>query len=1204
MNSSLRSITLSISGLLAFFPTMGFAQNQPVSFEPTQVFPLVPRITALGMAGDAEVVWGDGMVPFWGNPNEVAYIDAQGKTAFESSWVGSLGIGFRSVYQDESIIGAYVFVDRNISENDNEFWFVSPGIEALSNTWDFRANGYIPTSSKQKSAGTGFASSFGDSEFVVEEGHTESDVLVSQTEEVDWGADAEIGHTVPVVPGLRAYVGGYHFQVQNSDAINGLAGRLELPFNRYLGLTVRDSYDNQQHNTIEAGVKITLGGVNLHPTHFNQPIQERILDPIERNLATLGEGTAEPVTALLTPISGETPERNNIWYFSPSASGNFDNTINTCTAEAPCINTNFTQATVDGINTLVAMSDDINTNILSTSPSFYLAPGAYTLTVGDPLRLNNDWIWGRSNDFTTSQLAATLTGGLTISGNNNRLNTIILQSDGIQNLGILLNPNGFLSIEGSKIGTEIASTSYHTAIEATSADLQISAFNGLASQITAYGNDGQPVTAILGTSSILGIADSNVLANSEITSGTTVAAINQNVTALNVIAAPLVQIIGSNIKATAHLYGDQNFDNSSMATGIYINNSQLTVSNSTVDAEAEVTGTNHGYDLASAIGANSFNEAGLPFQNNTITISNGSFITASALVHGDNIGGMNAAAGIGENVINTSGTSPLFSNNIFKINTASQINSTANVLGNNFGYINGTVTINANNLATGIGSNALDANNAMVFNNQFTLNDVTLMSLVKVGIVNQGVSASGVNLAAGIGGNASSTKMTHGITNASFTGNSIIIQDSTIAAMNDIGQDNGDIFSLNYTTGVGGNAYLGDATFNSNTITLTAAVINASSTVEHDDMGMNLSTAIGGNAKGENTGIALKSGDASFNTNSLNVLNSQLTALSLIKGFSWFDNLATGIGSNADQGGQADFTGNIITVTSSTLKGEADEGTNLFFNSSNAGAGFGSNVSSMSSQANFTANNIMISQGTLIGSATSGPNYVLNMATGFGSNAFYKGVANFDNNVQIKIMNSTLTATASLTADNVGSNLAAGFGSNSGGMGPNGTANFDNNSLISLTANTLAATASITGNNLTTAFSVPINQASGFGSNSDGSTANASFNNNAQITLSGVGSIANITATTMITGDNSAIDNANGLNIFTTATQNVTSDDNIVLAQLLIAGAPGSAQNIGANAGTGVSIVMTGGSITTSPSTGLCTQGNVNTLGVPFKNCS
>lgn len=487
-------------------------------------FPLTPRITGTGLFGNNEMLAVDAMAAVWGNQDHILYLDIQGKTVFQNDWFGGVGAGVRTINNDERILGAYVFADRSVSPNHNYFWFISPGIESFDNEFDFRANGYFPLNTTQQYGKTDWADNFGIYDYVWFQGHQQYDRLMTQNEEVGWGVDAEIGRIIPGTHAMRMYLGGYHFNFDTASDINGISGRGELPLNQYLALTVRDSYDNVQHNTLLLGLRLTLGGINKHPRDAQQAIQKRMLDPVERNLATLGQGVGEPIQSILTSANMPLPpnpnppvappvERDNIWFFSPSAQAIYDGSVNSCTAKNPCKNTDFTQATIDGINQLTT----ITSTQLSVDPSFYLAPGHYSaLQNNNPLSLNNDAIFGRSINFIEPAQSTYLNGAIIFSGTNNLLDHIILQNSANfpQPFAIFLNSNSELVIQNSRIGVDQNNWmvhdagSYATAIAMQNADLYIRKN----SEIYAFSNDaaafGISIVNTQNTASTINIEDS------------------------------------------------------------------------------------------------------------------------------------------------------------------------------------------------------------------------------------------------------------------------------------------------------------------------------------------------------------------------------------------------------------------------------------------------------------------------------------------------------------------------------------------------------------------------------------------------------------------------------------------------------------------------------------------------------------------------
>ncbi|HVV69110.1 MAG TPA: inverse autotransporter beta domain-containing protein [Gammaproteobacteria bacterium] len=462
--------------------------------------PLPPRLSLWGLSGEHLLAEGDAMLPIYGNTDSIFYADAQGKTTFATDWLGSLGVGVRSVTHNERILGAYLFADGNRSSADNLFWFMNPGIESLGKNWDFRANAYVPISSQQKYIGTGFADHFDNYNYLHFHGHTQWDAILQEYESVGWGVDAEAGRQIPGIPGLRWYVGGYHFNPENTSAINGISSRVEYPINAHLGVNMRDSYDNQRHNTLLLGVSLTLGGVNSAPRDAMQPIQNRLLEPVERHLATEGQANGEPVVTRQQVVASSVVERDNIWFFQPKGGSSFQD-ASSCTAEHPC--SGFDQQTVNGIN-----------SIAPANPNFYFKPGQYhSETTSDqdtlPLALTNDGLFGRSSDYDRPLQSATFTGALALNGVDT-LNSIILNNSK-QNpfqSGLTLAEGCIVTLNHTQIGAIDGAQSYTAGVKMQDSTLYVTHD----SEINAYSDSSNLATGIYayGQNALITLKDSRV----------------------------------------------------------------------------------------------------------------------------------------------------------------------------------------------------------------------------------------------------------------------------------------------------------------------------------------------------------------------------------------------------------------------------------------------------------------------------------------------------------------------------------------------------------------------------------------------------------------------------------------------------------------------------------------------------------------------
>lgn len=259
--------------------------------------PYVPHVYLNGYGGDGAGNFlgrADLLAPLYTTNDRNLFIYGQGMYGdqFDSDlsnvWSASAGLGYRQIFGSR-LYGAYVLTDYNSTPNDNQYWMISPGIETLGEIIDFRANGYFPV---------------GDAKWTHDKdpvyiGHTTDHDLYevdSNTESVGPGGDAEIGAKIFSIKHMpvKVFLNGYYFAPEDQDEILGIGGRITLQPTRYLTLEVRDSYDNENHNVIMAGVRLYLNGFayGLKNTQVDDiGIQPRLYDQIERNLEAAGVGT-------------------------------------------------------------------------------------------------------------------------------------------------------------------------------------------------------------------------------------------------------------------------------------------------------------------------------------------------------------------------------------------------------------------------------------------------------------------------------------------------------------------------------------------------------------------------------------------------------------------------------------------------------------------------------------------------------------------------------------------------------------------------------------------------------------------------------------------------------------------------------------------------------------------------------------------------
>lgn len=606
----------------AGYHTLGLADARLTAF------PYEPGVSITGMTGTFSQGAGDALIPFLGQPLTFAYLDPQGVFYSGDEYSASGGLGLRTLHlTPNAILGAYIFGDYDHSRNNHGFWFVSPGIEALTDRFDVSANIYVPVGSEVNDMGTTFATDMGDMRSITFTGHEEVDELIHRYESVGLGGDAEIGYRLPCFKNnTKLYAGIYYFSPDDADAVTGGSARLEVPVASFASLSVSEGYDTLNHNTVKAGLTVDLGGRNTH-FHYKPDLTTRVLDPLHRNLAAIsGSAHAGPPIEQTEESLGLGVVLDNIWFFretgtllSPTALV----TAASCTAENPC---DFTQNNLTGINAITPSG----ANLFVESGDYPHLNGPVTVYDGQLIFGRTDgWVMPANNDH-----RPTLFGSLYLMGNNT-VDSIQLRNDPnqIQTTGILLQDNaqdvqvnntliGATSNdpsrtyqEGIRLGNNSVLTVHHTTIEN---------FSSGANQATLG-------IAISGANNVLTIENS---AFDTFTTG------NSSLT----VGIGIENSGNNTVRAVDNLFVLKTSGDNSPAFGFFTNSDHNTIFSEDNTFAMKTFGTGD----ASAI------EAILLGNNNTLTMKNDQ---AKLTATGDSASAVGVVSGGNDNIINLNNVS-------------------------------------------------------------------------------------------------------------------------------------------------------------------------------------------------------------------------------------------------------------------------------------------------------------------------------------------------------------------------------------------------------------------------------------------------------------------------------------------------------------------------------------------------------------------
>ena len=541
---------------------------------------LPPRLSVNANAGgSATVGQADLLLSLKGDEQRNLYLDPQAAYGSDEQWYTDLGLGYRWIQNDAAILGGYVFASRSQVAHQSGFWIANPGVEALGSRWDARINGYIPIGGRSDELGM---FKFVQSSQLVFSGHRESLVRTylsgNETQQIGDGVDAKVGYQVFRNVPLKAYLGGYFFNIPNADNVRGGAAGVEYWFDQHVKAFVNYTYDNLQYNTVVGGLAVSFGGVD--EARADPSLSERLTDPVERYLANLGHGSGIPSETLLTNLrtsrgsvlnnrgtgsGGEESESelldSDVAYFSQTGTpnnGGVGLSLANCTFENPCGPTDFSQTGVNTLNSLLP-----NTLMFFNGGTY----NALDATGSNPITLNSgQGVNARTADYSqaaTGSGRSVFNGAFILNTNNTLANIILLPTAATASGTGVTDNNGTNDfIRGSQIGN--INNLYNVGVVISTNQLTITnsvifgnnrgirADNG--SVLFIQGSQINTVSPSGGTTGI-SASNSNIILNDTQINVTAPGSASGNVIGINALSGSTVTINGSNTAITSSLTG-------------------------------------------------------------------------------------------------------------------------------------------------------------------------------------------------------------------------------------------------------------------------------------------------------------------------------------------------------------------------------------------------------------------------------------------------------------------------------------------------------------------------------------------------------------------------------------------------------------------------------------------------------------------------
>ena len=578
-------------------------------------FPLPPRLSALAYASDYTVGQADLMLPMHGNTNQNLYVDPALSYGTDNQNEFDLGVGYRWVHNQAAILGGYLFGGYSRLDNNARIWIANPGIEALGSRWDAHLNGYFPMGDRHANVGTRMNTFF--------TGHSQVGNLLVVEQFVGSGVDGKVGYQLFPDSSWKAYLGSYFFSPAETRNVWGGAAGVEYWFTQNVKVIGAYSYDKLRRSTYALGLGVEWGGTRLHRT--DPTLEERLTDPVERNLAELGRGSKIPTTIKNQSTGITVVLANNIAFFSQTGgpnNGGLGLGFANCTFENPCGPTDFTQTSVNTLGGLLP------------NTQFYFNGGTYTSSGGTINLISGQSLQSRTADYTqpaTDAARSTLISNtLRLQGNNTIQNMILLPS-APGNTGV-----NIAGANNTIIGSDIGSPSNRPTLGVLSSGNSNTLINN--SQIfasgTAYTDGGIGNSTALIQNSVLNV-DATTLSPAGGAFGVALSASNNSLTINNSTidvtnVTPSASTFGINNAGTQNTINMNNSDMRVLSTNSSTSSQTFSINSGSQTSPIVINGGTLIVDSPGGGGTGIIRPLGTPpitIQNGTLCFVNGSSVT-------------------------------------------------------------------------------------------------------------------------------------------------------------------------------------------------------------------------------------------------------------------------------------------------------------------------------------------------------------------------------------------------------------------------------------------------------------------------------------------------------------------------------------------------------------------------------------------------
>ena len=398
-----------------------------------------PSVTALGMGGIYTSGWTEGLMPVYQNNQQLVYSDLQFEGNSTNAGILSAGGGYRQQINSQGIAGAYLFYDRERSASENYYNVISPGVEYLTPSWQYRLNYYAPIGTKTYLMSQGLAGDFGNTQYESWSGNARTDSTQYNYESLSYGADFTVGYRFQADKRWQVNVSPYVFNQVDNNTMMGANAQLNFYTNDNTTVFFGDGYDNENHNRVFIGVSLTFGGHNNDDT-----VDNLINSPVYRNLDVNTTSNGLPVNDY---AEFSAPEQQPGFYafVNDAATGS----ENLGTYENP----------YTSIDEVSSAPSDAQIRVASTGIDYSSTSLALSGTQTMAGYTDDYMLLATGNDRPIIDSSS----GMTLNGNNSLTGLQFMGSGASNSIGLTI--NGSATIDDVVIGSTDLGSSYYTGIQ-------------------------------------------------------------------------------------------------------------------------------------------------------------------------------------------------------------------------------------------------------------------------------------------------------------------------------------------------------------------------------------------------------------------------------------------------------------------------------------------------------------------------------------------------------------------------------------------------------------------------------------------------------------------------------------------------------------------------------------------------------------------